>query len=177
MRRWIERALTAILLLVPLSPAAFALELETKHTTVVYDDARQLGAFTSSVRMGGLGYLLWGKKSVTAPDEARNKVDAVVEKVMTILEMVPAEFHFKITLLATREDVQAVYKQKFSRLSDFIAFYAPQEQTIYVSVDDVNLAVFSHEVAHAVIDHYFEVSPPSKIHELLAQYVEAQIAQ
>ena len=58
---------------------------------------------------------------------------------------------------------------------DFIAFYSPKTKTVYFSLKDLYLKVFAHELAHAVIDHYFEKAPPTKIHEMLAQYVENQL--
>jgi len=151
-------------------------ELEAKHATIVYSDNRQLSDFNRGVRMGSLLYLMFNQKSVEAAREAREKVDAVVERVQAILDMFPRSLRFKLVLLRGKEDVGDAYQKKFSRRADFIAFYSPEDKTVYVSVDDVSLAVLAHEIAHVVVDSYFEVSAPVRVHEVLAQYVEAQIS-
>ena len=95
--------------------------------------------------------------------------------VQEILEMYPAKLRFTITLLPSKKEVQEQYRQQYDRDVEFIAFYAPETDTVYVSVKDIDLHVFAHELAHVIIDHYFNRAPPVKIHEVLAQYVETQI--
>ncbi|MHB8766018.1 MAG: hypothetical protein ACYDA8_17010 [Deferrisomatales bacterium] len=171
-------ALLAALALWATAPPARArgAELQTRHTTVVYDDEAQLHAFNNGVRLGGLGYLLWKKRAVASAEEIAGKIDGIVEKVQSILEMAPKALHVRLALLPTRREVQAAYRERFDRSADHLAFYLPAEKTVFLSVEDVTLPVFAHELAHAVIDHYFDVPPPVKIHELLAQYVVLQIS-
>jgi hypothetical protein len=47
---------------------------------------------------------------------------------------------------------------------------------MYLSIRDVKLRVIAHEIGHVVVDHYFDVPPPVKIHEVLAQFAETHIS-
>ena len=47
--------------------------------------------------------------------------------------------------------------------------------TIYITAENFKKAVLGHEVAHAVISHYFVVQPSMKVQEVLAGYIEYQL--
>jgi hypothetical protein len=141
--------------------------LESRYAAIVYSNESQLREFNSGVSIGGGG--------VTMHDEAKNKVDAVVERVMMVLEMYVRNFRFRIVLLSSASEVRRVYRSKYGRDVNFISFYSPGEKTVYLSVDDANNRIFGHEVAHAVIDGYFKVPPSVKIHEMLAKYAERNL--
>jgi hypothetical protein len=149
-----------------------AAALETRYATIIYDSDRQLREFNSGVGLGGLSYLMGSRSNLTATDEIRNKVDIISERVMMVLEMYVKDLKFKIVLLPSATEVRRVYRSKYGRDVSFISFYAPGERTIYLSTDDADRRIFSHEVAHAVIDQYFKVPPSVKIHEMLAKYAE-----
>jgi len=61
---------------------------------------------------------------------------------------------------------------------DFKSLLADTLDALYLEVSDIlDLHIYSyhgriHEIAHAVISHYFIVPPPAKIQEVLAGYVE-----
>lgn len=154
---------------------AGAAEIETRFATVVYERDDLLRRFNEEVSLRSLSYLLRNRGSLTMADEVRNKIDVIVERVETILEMFPKTLKFTVVLVASDQEVRKVYKNRYGRHADFIAFYSPREKTVYVSVRDANLHVFAHEIAHVVIDQYFGVSPSVKIHEVLAQFVESHI--
>ncbi len=71
--------------------------------------------------------------------------------------------------------MQQTYRKKYGKGVDFISFYSPKYKTIFVSVKDIDLGVLAHEIAHAVIDFYYGMATPSKIQEVLAQYVESHL--
>ncbi|MEW5746968.1 MAG: hypothetical protein AB1805_16180 [Nitrospirota bacterium] len=161
-------------MVVAVSPS-FASEIETRYATVVYEREELLKRFNDELRLRSLSYMMRGRSSMTLSDEVRNKVEVVIDRVQNVLEMFPRGMKFRIVLLASEEDVAKVYRTKYYKNAEFIAFYAPREKTIYVSVRDATLHVLAHEVAHVVIDHYFGISPSVKIHEVLSQYVEANL--
>ncbi len=152
-----------------------AYEIKTQYATVVYDNQRLLKEFDDAISLGSLSYLLRNRKSITSTDEVRNKIDVIVERVEAVLDMFPADLKFTVVLLPRDSDVQRVYRAKYGVKVDYISFYAPKEKTIYVSVDDIRLGVFAHELTHVVLNRYFGVSPPTKIHEVLAQFVESHL--
>ncbi len=163
-----------LILLYPL--VASCQELKTRYATVQYANTSLLYEFDDELYLGRqLGRILKGMRSVSRQDDIKNKIDLVVEKVETVLDMFPDRIHFRLVLLPTRKDVQRIYRKKYGKTVKHIAYYSLSEKTIYVSVDDVSLRVFSHEVGHMIVDHYFEVRPPYRIHEVLAQYAEKHV--
>jgi hypothetical protein len=72
-------------------------------------------------------------------------------------------------------EASSMYLAKYGKEANHIAYYSLREDTIYISVDDTKLRVIGHEIGHAIVDHYFEVRPPYKIHELMAQFSEKHI--
>lgn len=172
------RSLKLLLILCLLLAAAApgrAYELDTRYGTVVYEKEELLKRFNDELRLGRLSYLMKNRSSVTLQDEVRNKVEAVFDRVQSVLEMFPRNLRVTIVLLPSDGDVAKVYRGKYQRHADYIAYYSPKEKTIYLSVRDSSLTVVAHEMGHAVIDHYFGVSPSVKIHEVLSEYVEAHL--
>jgi hypothetical protein len=149
--------------------------LDSRYTTILYTDRNQLEAFTEEVYLGSLSYFLRRRSSITLQQEVADKVDTVVERVMEILEMFPKGMKFKIVFHDNKEEVREAYRKIYGFSPDFIAFYSPKTRTLHLSLEDISLRVLAHETAHAVIDHYFGIAPPSKVHEVLAQYVEENI--
>lgn len=132
-----------------------------------------LRLFNKRIKLGSLDYLLKRRVSgeLSLQGQVSGKIDIIVERVETILEMRPKNFKVDIIIMRSTDDVRAVYKRKYRRDVDFIAFYSPVEKAVYVSADDAKSIILAHELAHAVIDQYFGVAAPVKIHELLADYV------
>ena len=55
---------------------------------------------------------------------------------------------------------QGLYKKKYYREVDFIAFYAPGEKAIYIAADEAKSVVLAHKIAHAVIRPVFRSRSP-----------------
>ncbi len=149
----------------------WALEMSTRYVTIQYEYEEQLLRFNDEIILGSLSYLMQGRKALTIDEEVRNKVDVIVERVESILEMYPRKLRFRIVLLDNAKEVQRVYREMYGRDSMFIAFYSPKKKTVYLSVRDIELTVLAHELAHVIIDSYYNAVTPVKIHEVLAQYV------
>lgn len=115
------------------------------------------------------------KNVVTVADEALAKIDIIIEKVEVVLEMFPNYYHVNVVLLPDDDNVARMYKSKYGKRVDHIAYYSLSEKTIYISVDDIRLKVVAHEIGHSVVDHYFKVRPPYTIHELMAQFAEKHV--
>jgi len=175
MRRGLVSAILAGLFLALSVSAANGLEVKTRNASVIYEKEDLLRKFNRNVRLGSLSYAARNRTSITVEDEVRNKVDVILERVKAVLVMFPGNLNFTIILLQSDTDVQKVYTGKFGKKVDFISFYAPRDKTVYISVDDVRLGVLAHELAHVVIDFYYETPTPVKIHEVLAQFVESHL--
>lgn len=165
------------ILLTPSLPSnvSFSSELKSQYTTVIYENEKLLKKFNRNVYLGSLSYLTREKESIAVSDEVRHKIDTITERAKIIIETFPKKLRFTIVFLSSATDVQRIYKEKYNIKTNYIAFYSPEDKTIFISVNNVDTGVLAHEVAHAVIDKYFVVSPPARVHEILAQYVEYQI--
>lgn len=177
MNRTFFRAGLTGLFIALLTSLSYGFEVKTRHAAIVYENDGLLRKFNKRVSMGGLSYLLRNKKIITVEDEAKNKLDVIIERVESILNMFPVNLKLSVILLPSDKDVQRIYREKFGVRVDYVAFYSPGNKTAYISVDDVSLGVLAHELAHVIMDNYFGISPPAKIHEILAQYVEQHLEE
>ena len=153
-----------------------AYELKARKATIIYDSPDDLEEFNYNIYLSrSLGNLLKSRRVVTMEDEVRAKVDILVDKVGSVLDMNPKNLHFTLRIYPSTKGVHDVYMKSYGRKVNYIAFYSMSRKTMYLAVNKVNLRVFAHEVGHVVVDHYFKVRPPYKIHEVMAQYAEKHI--
>ncbi len=154
------------------APLCMGLELQTRYTTIVYDGEAQLKKFNKNLYMGRA---YRRKNASTVFETVKRKVDIVVEKNEIALEMFPDQLRFRIILKASREEMRTAYDNLYGKKRNYIAFYSPEQNSVYILVKKSNLRVVAHEFAHAVINRYFDNTPSAKIHELLAQYAANRI--
>lgn len=151
-----------------------AAELKSKYATIVYKNDAQLRLFNQELNIGKLSYYI-KDTAETVQDEIKLKIDAIISRVQTILDMHPEDLHFSVFLLDSKKEIFDSYKKMYGNESGFIAFYSIGKNTVYVSIENTELKIIAHEFGHAVIENYFDVSPPRKIHEVLAQFAESHI--
>lgn len=154
--------------------SANAAELNTKYAVINYKDDSQLRNFNQELYIGKLSYYIQGTAQ-TFQDEVKQKIDVIISRVQAVLDMKPTNLRFNIVILDTEKEVTETYKKLYSVETDFLAFYSVGKNSVFVSLENVNLKILSHEFGHAVIENYFDVSPPRKIHEVLAQFAEQHI--
>lgn len=166
-----------ILLCVVFIQPAFAMEeANSRYVTLQYSDKRILREFNDKLIIGKkLSAMMQKSKVETVEDEVLAKIDLIVEKIQIVLDMFPKKIHFTLVLLPDEDDVSAMYEQKYGKHQDNVAYYSLSEKTIYISVDDTKLRVLAHEMGHGIVDLYFEIRPPYKIHELMAQFAEKHV--
>ncbi len=155
-----------------------AREAKSRYVTLHYGSQQLLDNFNENLELGNK-FKAFARSTpvVTVQDEVLAKIDMIVEKAETVLEMFPDQLHIHIVLLAEAGDVAELFKGKYGKDVDHIAFYSLSEDAIYISVDDAELRVLAHEIGHAIVDHYFKVRPPYNVHELMAQFVEKRVTE
>ncbi|HNX91870.1 MAG TPA: hypothetical protein PKG81_08485, partial [Candidatus Omnitrophota bacterium] len=128
---------------------------KTAYCDKYYEDDKALGDFF---------WRISGKRLNFSEDAGlvRARVDRIVDRVQSILDMAPEGLHFKIV-------IKPVYE------TGYIALYTRDKNTITVYANKVTDGVFAHEVAHAVVCNYFKVPPPGKMQEILTQYVDKHL--
>ncbi len=155
--------------------ASLACDFSTHYATLVYEKEEQLSRFNKRISVRGFSGPERRPGIATVSDEVIYKVDSLIEKVEILLHVCPRSLRFGIMLLSTKNDVQQQYKMQYGIGGDYVAFYSPQNRTLFVSVDDIDNYVLAHELTHVVIDQYFEKSPSAVIQEILAHFVETHI--
>ena len=167
--------IVTFLILISTQSLSYGLELTSRYATIVFEDENLHRKFNHELLLGSISHLMRYKKSLTWQDEIKNKVDVLVERVVVVLDMHPKDVRFKLVLLPKEEDVQQMFKAKYDKSVGYIAFYAPKDKTIFLSVNDIRIGVFAHEIGHLIVDLYYGTTTPSKIHEVLAQFVETHL--
>lgn len=173
--RLITSSFLVVLLILFFSGPVPGLEIKTRFATITYEDSDALRTFNKKLFLGKLKYLMQNQKNDTIEDEVANKINLIVEKVQTVLAMYPGNLHFDIIIFPSTQGVQQEFFSSYNKKVDYIAFYSPKRNTVFYSANNATLRVVAHEIGHVVVENYFAISPPPKIHEVLAQYAESHI--
>lgn len=157
-----------------------AKKIPGKHFTIIYESGVDILALTEQLNIGLSDRLLAGKNTETkfSPEqELAEMLDTLFIRVCDILDMrLYNSFKCRIKICRNDEKLQQIYFNLFSNdLNSNFPFYVYDFDTIYISAENFTSAVIGHEIAHAVISHYFVVLPSVKIQEILAGYVEYQL--
>ena len=152
-----------------------AYTLESRYATITYQDTRDLRRFNSELYMSSLKTLVRRNRVDTLEEEVAVKINVIVEKVMAVLDMYPQNFRFAIVIHPDEDGVQSDFQSIYNVRVDYIAFYSPSKNTVFYSANNGSLNVVSHEIGHVVAENYFTVSPPQRIHEVMAQFAEQHI--
>ncbi|MFO7840432.1 MAG: hypothetical protein R6X08_13155 [Desulfosalsimonadaceae bacterium] len=167
---------TSVLICISLAMActsARAFEIEGRYSTISCAEMEALEDFNYELYMGRLKSGVRGGDTIK--EEVGNKLDFIVEKVMQVLDMYLPKISFKIVIHGSKEGVQASFQKIYNQKVNYIAFFSPSENTVFLSARDADLPVVAHEIGHVVAEHYFNVSPPARIHEVMAQYAEKHV--
>lgn len=112
---------------------------------------------------------------VTTSGEICYRLDKLYNRVQDVLGMSPKTPKIKIEIFKDRDELNDEFAKIFGKPGDFRSFYVYKYNTIYTSESDIEDSVMIHEIAHAIIDHYFSVIPPEAVREILASYVDAHL--
>jgi len=152
-----------------------AADLESRYAVITFDDHDTLRRFNDELYMGRLGSQMGRNAGETVEDEVISKIDFIVEKVMITLDMFLPHLKFFIVIHADEKSVQKEFKEIYNVDVDYIAFFSPSRKTVFYSANNALLRVVAHEIGHVVAENYFPISPPQRIHEVMAQYAEQHI--
>lgn len=103
------------------------------------------------------------------------RLEAIFMRVQELLSMYPAAMNIQVRMYRDREELGATHERILKFSGRHRSFYVHKLRTIFTSEQDISDSVIAHEIAHAVLDHYFNTVPPAKVAELLATYVDAHL--
>jgi len=130
--------------------------LKTKYSIVHYTADEDIDDFIW--RLGGQRL-----EFVNDPQLASSRIDRIISRVEAILDMWPENFNVHL------------YLHRGALKPNEVAFYEYKTKSLNISVDYASDGVLAHEVAHAIINQYFATPPPSKVQEILSQYVDKHL--
>jgi hypothetical protein len=113
-----------------------------------------------------------GEAASTPSDILSKTLDALYLEVSDILDIHIYSFHGNIRIFVQQASLHASLKELLGVDLEGPSLYLPEQNTIFISDEDLTLGMLGHEIAHAIISGFFVVPPPAKIQEVLAGYVE-----
>lgn len=102
-------------------------------------------------------------------------IDGLYLEVSDILDIHIYSFHGKIMIVPDKSYINAISKSYFEGDFPERAFYLLGKNTVYISFSDLTVGMLGHEIAHAIVSHYFVVPPSVKVQEVLCGYVEYKL--
>lgn len=112
---------------------------------------------------------------LSTPDRLAEKIEIIALKVKQVLNMYPIGYEVQIKVFKDRHALRECYKNIFGQKKNRISFYVYKHNTIYISQQGISEHILAHELAHAIIDHYFVILPPENVAEMLAMYVDTHL--
>lgn len=154
-----------------------AKKVEGGHFTIYYAPELETSFLMQQLNLGVSDRFLTGEtvKAANSPIELTDMVDTLFARVCDVLDMQLYSYKGDIKVCKNFDHLKAIYKTLFDRELTRQSFYVNDLNTIYISEEFFKPEILGHEIAHAVISHYFVVLPSVKIQEVLATYVEYQL--
>lgn len=152
--------------------------IKSNFFEICYDKEVDLQAVTR--KLGKRGLFLGGTYSPaptgTPQERLAYMMDRLLRRAKEVLDMYPdISPTVKIKIFKTREEADTEYFRMFGARVNYKSYFIYELETIYTSEEDISDSVIAHEMGHMIIDHYFSIVPPSKVAELLAQYVDKHL--
>lgn len=153
-----------------------AKKIDGEHVSVYCAPGSDIAGLENKLNIRPSDKVLSGRpvKTADSPEkELSGSLDALFAQVSDIMDM--HLYSLQIVIKLCRDDIElnSIYNNLFkASLGGRRSFYVFTLNTIYVSAEGFTKEIIGHEMAHAIICHYFVVPPPVKIQEVLAMYVE-----
>lgn len=155
-----------------------AKKIEGKHFIIYYVPQLEISGLSQELNISPSDKLLVGKsteKEFSAEAEFADMLDTLFLQACNILDMHLYSFQGTLKICKDAAQLNRIYNYFFNKDINTRSFYVYSLNTIYTSEDNFTRGIIGHEIAHAIISHYFVVQPSVKIQEVLAGYIEYQL--
>lgn len=155
----------------------FNRKCEGKYFTIYYQQGVDLLEVVQRIDISPSQYLIFDSNSseVDPRINLTKTIDALFLEVCDILDMHLYSFQGNIKICRDFNELKKIFYGYFNQELKAASFYVHEFNTINIDMLSLNAGILGHEIAHAIICHYFVVLPPMKIQEVLAGYVEYQL--
>ena len=152
-----------------------------RFASIHYQEPGQLDRLARKIQPSALtvslNQIFMGTTRSTHEVKAGKYVDQLFQRVQAVLEMPKHDMRVQIRLYRDQDELSAAFEEIAARPTQAPAFYWKETNAIYLNLERISLGILAHEMAHAVIAHYFIISPPEKISEVLCQYVDREVTK
>lgn len=153
--------------------------VETKYFTLYLAEGIDEVGLAHILDIGPKHKILAGqplRNDSASPDNLGMVVDALFGWSSGILDMRLHNYKGAIKVARTTEEIKNIAIKLYGHEAfSERAFYIYELDTIYIAASDFTKEILGHEMAHAIINHFFVVQPPEKVQEVLAGYIEYQL--
>ncbi len=169
--------LTLFLFIYATGVFALAYKCETEHFIVYYQKGVDLLDVAYNINIGP-------SFQFDSPDSSYFKsprvafetsLEHLFDEVSDILDMHIYSYKGKLKIYVDKRNLKAALENTFGYNIRFESIYHHGSNTIYISQEGISPGILAHEIAHAIMNHFFVVMPPVKIQEILSGYVEYNI--
>ena len=102
-------------------------------------------------------------------------LDAIYLDVSDVLDIHMYTFSVDLEVFPDNSALADELQAYLGKRADMPSFYSYDKNKIFISYSDMTLGMLSHEIAHAIVSHYFVVQPSVKVQEILAGYAEYSV--
>ena len=154
--------------------------IEGRYFTVHYSPQIDISKLSQQLNITAADKILAGKsigEDIASEPELAKMIDILYGLVGDMMDMHIYNFKGSIKICQDQAQLNNIYRNLFGKdlASYMVSFYLNDTSTVYISGENFRREVLGHEIAHAIINHYFVVSPPVKVQEILAKYIEYQL--
>lgn len=151
-----------------------AKKIESKYFTIFYTPGIDPQELARKLDIGYSDKILSG--TPLKDNDLADMLDTLYLRICDILDMPLYSYKGKIKICKGSQELSNIYCNIYrADLGNRYSFYIFDFNTIYIPETYFRREVMGHEIAHAIISHYFVVQPPVKVAEVLAGYVEYQL--
>ena len=153
--------------------------IKSRYFLIYCDESVDMGSVSRKLNKRGLlASGTYGSDPGSGPSaELAYMLDGLLRRTKEVLGMFSKIPDLSVKIFKDREELDGEYFRIFGTREGYKSFYVHAYRTIYTSEESVSDSVIVHEMAHAVIDNYFSVVPPSKVAEVLASYVDLHLEE
>jgi len=150
--------------------------LESLHAVIQYQSPGELAALDEKIYLSApllKSIQLSGKAGNAVEDRLAAKIDFIFERVQTILDMRVNMPKATISIYKDYIQITMEYRKSFKRSGNVPrSWYVFEYRTVYVNLEDISTRILAHEIAHHVVDNYFQARPDAASGEILAVFAE-----
>lgn len=157
--------------------SASAFELKSKYFNVTIDSGIDVYEVLQKLNVKYFLHLstIPSESEPGVPGMLKDALDAIYLEVSDVLDIHMYSLRINLRIVPSVADISRNLEKHMDIKTDLPSYYYLDKNIIFISFEELRAGMLAHEVAHAIISHYFVVPPPPRVQEILTGYVEFSI--